>query len=41
MRSAGAGLGLALMRLEALAKDGPFTAGDARLTPRKPDWAAF
>ncbi len=41
MRSAGAGLGLALMRLEALAKDGPFTAGEARLTPRKPDWAAF
>ncbi len=41
MRSAGAGLGLAPMRLEALAEDGPFTAGDARLTPRKPDWAAF
>ncbi len=41
MRSAGTGLGLALMRLEALAEDGPFTAGDARLTPRKPDWAAF
>jgi len=41
MRSAGDGLGLALMRLEALADGGPFTAGEAQLTPRKPDWAAF
>ncbi|MBD3668263.1 MAG: folate-binding protein YgfZ [Kangiella sp.] len=39
----GGGLGLALVRLETL-EDGAtptFEAGDARVTPRKPDWAAF
>ena len=41
MRSARDGLGLALMRLEALKQDGGFTAGEARITPHKPDWAAF
>jgi folate-binding protein YgfZ len=43
MRSAVGGLGLALLRLDALAAAGeaPFTAGEAKLTPRKPDWAAF
>ncbi len=42
MRSARDGLGLALMRLEALKQSGDgFTAGEARITPRKPDWAAF
>ncbi len=43
MRSAVAGLGLALLRLEQLeaAADGVLTAGEARLTPRKPAWAVF
>ena len=42
MRSATDGLGLALLRLEYLDKDdAALTAGEARLTPRKPDWAAF
>jgi folate-binding protein YgfZ len=43
MRSATDGLGLALLRLEALEGDAshPLTAGDATLTPKKPDWAAF
>jgi folate-binding protein YgfZ len=45
MRSSRPGVGLALMRLAAVEKaaegDDVFTAGDARLTPRKPDWAAF
>lgn len=44
MRSASGDLGLALLRLDALdGADGRpvFTAGEARLTPRKPDWAAF
>jgi folate-binding protein YgfZ len=43
MRSSTGGLGLALIRLEALAgsADGavPLSAGDARLTPSKPAWA--
>jgi folate-binding protein YgfZ len=38
MRSAAGSLGLALVRLEALGQ-GPLTAGAARLTPHKPDWA--
>ncbi|HZT52588.1 MAG TPA: folate-binding protein [Stellaceae bacterium] len=42
MRSGRDGLGLALLRLEAVAEaeraHQPLTAGDARLTPRKPDW---
>jgi len=45
MRSSADGLGLALLRLdavEAAARDGaPLTADAARLTPRKPDWAAY
>ncbi len=45
MRSSRDGAGLALMRLQFLDKAAeagtPFTAGEARLTPRKPDWAAF
>ena len=43
MRSARDGLGLALLRLDALAEaEGrPLTAGAARLTPKKPDWAKF
>ena len=45
MRSAADGRGLALLRLEqldrALRGDGELRAGEARLTPRKPDWAAF
>jgi folate-binding protein YgfZ len=40
MRSAVDGLGLALLRLEYL-DAAPFTAGAARVTPRKPDWAKF
>jgi folate-binding protein YgfZ len=40
LRSSMNGLGLALLRLETL--DGaPLTAGEARLTPSKPDWARF
>ena len=43
MRSARGGVGLALIRLEHLDKaaGARFTAGEARITPRKPDWAAF
>jgi folate-binding protein YgfZ len=40
MRSARDGLGLALLRLDAL-DAGPLTAGDAKLTAHKPDWAKF
>jgi len=45
MRTAADGRGLALLRLEQLDKalqgEGQLTAGDAMLTPRKPDWAVF
>ena len=43
MRSGAEGLGLALMRLEYLEKVGEsgFVAGEAKLKPRKPDWAEF
>jgi folate-binding protein YgfZ len=45
MRSSHGAAGLALMRLEsveAAARDGaPLIAGEATVTPRKPDWAAF
>jgi len=43
MRSATDGLGLALLRLEVLEGDAnaTLTAGEATLTPKKPDWAAF
>jgi folate-binding protein YgfZ len=41
MRSAAGAMGLALLRLDALAKDAPLRAGDAILTPKKPAWAAF
>jgi folate-binding protein YgfZ len=43
MLSAVDGLGLAMLRLEFLEQTGhpAFTAGSARLTPKKPDWAAF
>ena len=43
MRSGRDGLGLALLRLEAVSEAAgkPLTAGDARLTPRKPAWANF
>ena len=45
MRSARGGIGLALMRLEHVDKaqqtGAPFAAGEARLTPKKPSWAAF
>ena len=41
MRSGIEGLGLALLRLEHLDSAGTLTAGAARLTPKKPDWAAF
>lgn len=44
MRSSCDGRGLALLRLEAvqrvLAGDGELVSGPARITPRKPDWAA-
>ncbi len=35
------GVALALLRLEAFAATGPLSAGDARVTPRKPAWADF
>lgn len=45
MRSGHGDRGLALLRLEAvekaLAEGRPLTAGETRLTPRKPDWASF
>jgi hypothetical protein len=43
MRSARDGLGLALIRLDALdeAAGQPLTAGAARLIPKKPAWANF
>jgi folate-binding protein YgfZ len=45
MRSGADGCGLALLRLEAVEKSAasgaPLTAGAAKLTPRKPDWAKF
>ena len=45
LRSALDGKGLALLRLEQLERvlqgDGVLKAGDATLTPHKPDWAAF
>jgi folate-binding protein YgfZ len=45
MRTAADGKGLALLRLDqlerALSGDGSLTAGEATLTPRKPDWANF
>lgn len=43
MRSAVDGIGLALLRLEHVdaAAQGALTAGEARLTPRKPAWAVF
>ena len=41
MRSSVAGLGLALLRLDQLDGAGELRAGEARLTPGKPDWAGF
>ena len=42
LRSSSGARGLALIRLEYLdAADTRLTAGDARVTARKPDWAAF
>jgi folate-binding protein YgfZ len=38
MRSARGDLGLALLRIEAVEAGGPFTCGDATLTPRVPAW---
>lgn len=36
------GAGLALLRLDRIAPEGPgLTAGGARITPHKPDWAEF
>ena len=39
----GKAIGLALLRLEAVSEAAgkPLTAGDARLTPRKPAWASL
>ncbi len=41
MRSSCDGLGLALMRLESLEGAEAFEAGEAKVTPHKPDWAQF
>ena len=41
MRSGRDGVGLALLRLEAVAESKPLTAAGAKLTPQKPGWANF
>ena len=41
MRSGTDTLGLALLRLDAIEDGRSLTAGESRLTPRKPDWADF
>jgi hypothetical protein len=45
MRSSLEGTGIALLRLEYVEKAArtgePLVAGEARLTPVKPDWARF
>ena len=41
MRSSRDGMGLALLRLEALAQSKPLTAAGVKLTPQRPDWAKF
>ena len=41
MRSGRDGIGLALLRLEAVAESKPLTAAGAKLTPQKPGWAKF
>ena len=41
MRSGRDGVGLALLRLEAVAASKPLTAAGAKLTPHKPAWANF
>jgi len=41
MRSGRDGIGLALLRLEALAQSKPLTAAGVKLTPQRPDWAKF
>ncbi len=41
MRSSGNGQGIALIRLECFDSTAELTAGDATITPKKPDWAAF
>ena len=41
MRSGRDGVGLALLRLEAVAASKPLTAAGAKLTPQKPAWANF
>ena len=41
LRSTADDMGMALIRLEALERDSPLTAGQARLYPQKPEWANF
>jgi len=41
LRSSSGDIGMALIRLEALEKDTPLSAGSATLSPQKPDWANF
>ena len=41
MRSGRDGVGLALLRLEAVTESKPLTAAGAKLTPQKPAWANF
>ncbi|MDZ7713918.1 MAG: hypothetical protein U5L06_12810 [Rhodovibrio sp.] len=41
LRSAVDGVGLALIRLDKLDSGHPMAAGEATLTPRKPDWGNF
>lgn len=41
MRSHAGQLGLAVIRLDCLESGGPLSAGDASLTPIRPDWANF
>lgn len=41
MRSSAGTMGLALLRLDALASGGALRAGEATLSPKKPAWAGF
>lgn len=41
LRSTAGDIGMALIRLEALESDGALTAGQAMLSPQKPEWADF
>lgn len=41
IRSSAGGLGLALLRIDAIEGDDALRAAEARVSPKKPDWAVF